>query len=371
MRYKETEQFVAENVNQAIWLRLKRLSSSQLCKKIIEKNSPSLDPQVIEKKAIGMSSAVRSAFGYWDTKEGGLNSKILSRYYALLQITIAEQTSSKNPKADLSSVQKHTEYGHGLYTQRTSAGQFPDNLMVGCLKSGHFYSYVKSLGHNVKSHADDKRPRSADELSDKNAISLTDLLLRVPELQNVTREFLGKNQLSFQFGHAQQNSFDRSEKNDPERGHFTFAAIYPHKADISIETLDGYGFEIKDLEWESPVGSGGRYIVGKVFHPKEDLWWNSVESYKSGYCGTSLVVPYWGMKDPFVLHLAILYAFSIVVRYLPETWYEIEHGELDYIRSLLEHYLVIVDNVLPNMAVERLTQTNLRVVQPGSMSAPI
>ncbi|QFT56231.1 hypothetical protein FIU95_16915 [Microbulbifer sp. THAF38] len=37
MRYKETEWFVAENTNQAIWLRLKRLSSSQLCKKIIKK----------------------------------------------------------------------------------------------------------------------------------------------------------------------------------------------------------------------------------------------------------------------------------------------------------------------------------------------
>jgi hypothetical protein len=69
--------------------------------------------------------------------------------------------------------------------------------------------------------------------------------------------------------------------------------------------------------------------------------------------------------------LAILYAFSIVVRYLPETWHSIEHGSLDNVRALLEHYLVIVDNVLPHLAVERLTQKRLLVVHPGSMNAPV
>lgn len=372
MKYRDTERFVADDVSEATWLRLKRLSSSQLCKRVIEKNSPELTPDILEKKSLGMSSAVRSAFGYWDTKEGGLNSRILSRYYALLQITIAEQISSSDPKADLASVQKHTEYGHGLYTQRTEDGLFPNNMMVGCLKSGHFYSYVKSLGFNIKEHADDKRPRSADELEGKTAISLSDLLRRVPELQGVLKEYLGKDPLSFQFGHAQKNMMDRSEKIDPEKGNFTYAAIYPHGANVTPEQISEYGFEIEQIEWETPRNVEDEpYLVGKVFHAKNDLWWNSVESCKSGYCGTSIVVPYWGMKDQFVLHLAILYTFSIVVRYLPEVWYEIEHGELDYIRAMLEHYLVIVDKVLPKAAVERLTKTNLRVAQPGGMNAPI
>lgn len=372
MKYKNTERFVANNITEATWLRLKRLSSSQLCKRIIEKNCVGLTREVIEKKSIGMSSAVRSAFGYWDTKEGGLNSKILSRYYALLQITIAEQIASDDPKTDLTSVQKHTEYGHGLYTQRIDVGTFPDNIMVGCLKSGHFYSYVKSLGFNIKAHADDSRPRSVEELSGKNAISLSDLLRRVPELQGVINEYLGMEPLSFHFGHAQRNMTDRSEKNDPQKGHYTFAAIYPHGANVDIEDFSTYDFEIQELEWESSKNTNEEcYLVGKVYHPKDNLWWNSVESYKSDYCGTSVVVPYWGMKDLFVLHLAILYAFSIVVRYLPEIWHEIEHGQLDYIRALLEHYLVIVDNVLPRIAVERLTKTNLQVAQPGGMNAPI
>lgn len=372
MKYENTERFVANDITEATWLRLKRLSSSQLCKRIIEKNCICLTPEVIEKKSIGMSSAIRSAFGYWYTKEGGLNSKILSRYYALLQITIAEQISSDDPKTDLTSVQKHTEYGHGLYTQRIDVGTFPDNIMVGCLKSGHFYSYVKSLGFNIKDHADDSRPRNSEELSGKNAISLSDLLRRVPELQGVISEYLGMEPLSFHFGYAQRNMIDRSEKIDSQNGHYTFAAIYPHGTNFDIEDFNTYDFEIKELEWESPKNTSGKsYLVGKVYHPQTNLWWNSVESYKSDYCGTSIVTPYWGMKDLFVLHLAILYAFSIIVRYLPEIWHEIEHGKLDYIRALLEHYLVIVDNVLPRIAVERLTKTNLQVAQPGGMNAPI
>ncbi len=244
--------------------------------------------------------------------------------------------------------------------------------MVGCLKSGHFYSYVKSLGFNIKVHADDKRPRSAEELSGKNAISLSDLLRRIPELQGVVKEYLGNDPLSFQFGHAQRNMVDRSEKNDPDNGHYTFAAIYPHGSDVSVDEFNTYGFEIKEVEWETQRREEDQpYLIGRVYHPKDVLWWNSVESYKSGYCGSSIVVPYWGMKDQFVLHLTILYALSIVVRYLPEVWYEIEHGEFDYIRMMLEHYLVIVDNVLPNIAVERLTKPNLIIVQPGGMNSPI
>ena len=95
-------------------------------------------------------------------------------------------------------------------------------------------------------------------------------------------------------------------------------------------------------------------------------------TYKSGYCGTSWIVPLWGtIQDPFIIHFVVLYALSIVVRYLPSLWHEIEYGDLDHIRALIEHYIVIVDGVLPQMAVERITGKRLQVVHPGSMQAPV
>ncbi|HIC0422285.1 hypothetical protein [Klebsiella quasipneumoniae] len=60
-----------------------------------------------------------------------------------------------------------------------------------------------------------------------------------------------------------------------------------------------------------------------------------------------------------------------MVRYLTETWYEIEHGKLDHMNSFLENYLAIFDSVLPKLAVERLTKTHLVVTSPDSMNSPI
>ncbi len=79
------------------------------------------------------------------------------------------------------------------------------------------------------------------------------------------------------------------------------------------------------------------------------------------------MVPYWGGDDVFTLHFVILYAFSIVTRYLPSLWHEIEDGKLDHLRSLLEHYLVIVDNVLPKIALERMTGDSVHAIQSGSV----
>lgn len=65
-----------------------------------------------------------------------------------------------------------------------------------------------------------------------------------------------------------------------------------------------------------------------------------------------------------------LYALSIVVRYLPLLWHEIEDGGLDHIRALIEHYISVFDNVLPKLAIERITGRRLIAVMPGSLEGP-
>jgi len=111
-------------------------------------------------------------------------------------------------------------------------------------------------------------------------------------------------------------------------------------------------------------------IADQVVHPKNKYWHQCVDLYKSGYSGTSIVVPFWGLRDPFIIHFIILYALSIVVRYLPSLWHDIEDGELNHMRALIEQYLAIVDNVLPRLAVEMITGKKLVVVHPGSLMAP-
>lgn len=382
MSSQKTERFVATDVNGAIWLRLKRLTSSQICKKIIQKNHPSLQEIEYINKSIGMSSAIRSAIGYWETENGGLNSKILSRYYALLQISLAEQISSGDPKDDLKAVQKHTESGHGLFTKSIENDTFPDNILIGCLRGGHFYSYANNIGIDIKKYSSERRPRNDKELQESQTYTLTDLLRRIPELRVQIKEILGKNPLSFQIGHATRNVLSRSRAwtqqgispSPSSFPGFTYAAIYPNGIEITAEELNSYNLGIADIEMEAKENItefDDDYFIGKVFHPEGEQWWEHVLTHKSGYCGTSTIVPFWGTQDPFVLHLVVFYALSIIVRYLPETWYEIEHGKLDYMNSFLENYLAIFDSVLPKLAVERLTKTDLVVTSPDSINSPI
>lgn len=387
---KRPERLVADDVSEVIWLRLRRLTSIQLCRKIIQKRNPQLNSEIIDRKADGMAWSVKSALGYWDTKSGGLNSKVLSRYYALLQLSIAEQIASSNPKDDLPTIQRHTENGHGLFTVQKPDTDFPMDFLIGCLRSGHFASYCKNLGLDIQPFSFEKRPRkyadiSKDEIS--KVISLGDLLRRIPEMQPVISEYLGLGPLSFQIGYAQRNIAIQAEKRAEhirKTGSFsaklpssdqetitTFVAIYPHGENISEVELNGFELPIKNIVKNENDGDNEDHFIGELQHSPTHTWWNFIETYKSGYCGTSVIVPFLGATDPLLLHLIILYAFSIIVRYLPERWHEIEDGRLDHIRALIEHYLVVVDNVLPKLVVERLTGTRMVASQSGSWNAPI
>jgi hypothetical protein len=95
------EQLVAENVAEAVWLRLRRLTSPTLCGRIIAARAAHLPPEVSAQKGREVASSVSSALGYWQSEAASLNAKVLTRYYALLQISIAEQVASPSSTADL------------------------------------------------------------------------------------------------------------------------------------------------------------------------------------------------------------------------------------------------------------------------------
>ena len=114
------ERIVADAPDELIWIRLARLRSSKLCESLLREkiaqqgaSAKELSEEVLQKKAIGVSSAIDSGIGYWKAESDALNSWILSRYYALLQMTIAEQVASITNDDDLASIQRHTVFGHG------------------------------------------------------------------------------------------------------------------------------------------------------------------------------------------------------------------------------------------------------------------
>lgn len=384
------EQLVAENVSEAVWLRFRRLTSATLCSRVVATRAPSLKKELVEQKGREIASSVRGALGYWDSTTTSLNAKALTRYYALLQISIAEQLASPASIPNLSEVQRYTESGHGLWAISSPGKEFPSGYMVACRTRGHFHEYCRFKGIDLAAYASKARPDSWDELStDEQArlVSLGDLFRRIPELQPIIGEALGIEPLSFHVGQSMLKDMaglERMQEHPQETGEMLFAppvtgpstitciGIYPHGQRLSADNLNSFGLPIKNIRPAKDEVSGSEYFVGDLTHPSDKVWFQCLETYKSGYCGTSVIVPFWGgITDPFIIHLVTLYALSIVVRYLPSLWHEIENGKLDHVRALIEHYLAIVDNVLPQIAIERITGRRLIAVQPGSLLGPV
>jgi len=391
---QKVERLVADNAQEALRLRLRRMTSATICERMLADKHPTMPPELRKSKAEGVASAVRSALGYWETTPTALNARLLSQYYFALQLSIAEQVAGADESASLETIQRHTEQGHGLGTLRGSHGAFPDNYFVAALKSGHFASYCKASGHDLGAFAFDQRPRSWSKLKDEDTsrlVSLTDLLRRIPELRPLIYECLAQPPLSFHLVHATKNFELEAEKHSehirrtgrfppspiggPSDGtskttYVLFSTGFGGGEGVTAAFLSGLGFPIKNIVAQKEDEDASPSFIGEYVHPANEFWWQSLPLYKAA-TGTSIIVPLWRTHELFIIHFVTLYALSIVVRYLPSLWHEIENGTLDHIRALLDHYTSVVDVVLPKMGIERITGSRLHLVYPGSGSSPV
>jgi hypothetical protein len=81
--------YFGTNIDELIRLRISRLKSVEIARKLIKekyiKSGIEFDEKLLSEKAKGLSSTIESALNYLSITEKGLNAKILSRYYAFLQ----------------------------------------------------------------------------------------------------------------------------------------------------------------------------------------------------------------------------------------------------------------------------------------------
>jgi hypothetical protein len=372
------ERIVTTDFLETIWLRFGRLTSKTLARQVIAARAPGMTADALDRKAEGVASAVRSALGYWQTPATALGARILTRYYAFLQATIAEQVAGDDPTVDLSSVQRHTEMGHGLGIVQDSDA-FPHAMHVFARSSGHFASYAKFRGLALAEFVIENRIKQWSDVRNEDRhklVSVADVLLRLPELQLLAPECLGRPALSFRVAHSSRNQhpsiFGRTKP--PPGDKVTYASILvPPSAVITEDWVNSLKLPVANIKAVETVESehDKPHFVGEVRHPNDELWWSHFEHYKSDHTGTSIIAPLWGKADAAILHLVALYALSIVVRYLPSLWHRVERGDLDHVRALLEGCLSIFDHVGPGIALERITGVRLLLAQPGGMNAPI
>ena len=81
----------------------------------------------------------------------------------------------------------------------------------------------------------------------------------------------------------------------------------------------------------------------------------------------ALIRPIFGTVDEYrAVCVALLYGLSIVVRYRPSIWRRVQEGDLDHMRVLIEAFLAVVERVLPEQFLEKITARRVFAKQPGS-----
>ncbi|EEX94062.1 hypothetical protein VIA_001220 [Vibrio orientalis CIP 102891 = ATCC 33934] len=377
---------IANDPNKLVWLRLKQLASVEVCKNLIKDKcnrlGHTLTEEIIARKSVGLASAVDSALGYWQEKPTSLNSWVLSRYYALLQLTIAEQVSSSSNQSDLASVQKHTEQGHGLAIWLKGIENPLDYRIYG-LKGGHFYSYAKHLGLAPKVWSADKRAKDDSDLKSSPSISIKELFQFIPELEPVLYSFIQESSCCLHIGHSSENSRYEEEIRtqnmelglfnwDVPKRSFTYVDIYENLDNpINLELILSTKIPLNNISVTSnECSSEGAIYTGTLTHEKGQLWWSEIEHYKSSFTGSMFVSPMFGqVNDVVVRHFFLLYGLSILVRYTPDVWHEIKAGSYDNIGSLIEYYLTTFEEVIPLLMLDRITGKVHSTAQPGSMQS--
>lgn len=350
---------MANNPSEIIWLHIKQLTSEQVSKNLIKEkyhlNGKSINEELLEMKALGLSSSIKNALGFWGERPTALNSWILSRYYAILQFTLAEQVSSCNNNSNLSEIQKHTEQGHGLAIWHKDIDN-PLDYIIYPLKSGHFNSYTKFLGFNTQSEYSEKRIKRHDELSNlRFSVSIKDLFTNIAELEQVLVSFIQTPSNCLHIGHSSKNyeyiQTLKEEKKKNTRDYSNSNFIIDVIPEFTYVNVIGYNYNPIDLDIivnskiplkeiqlnseESKQYPDHTIFTGKLYHTQK-IWWNAINTYKSEYTGTMYITPLFDeIYDPIIRHFLLLYGLSIIVRYMPDVWQDITSGKQNHIGALL------------------------------------
>ena len=376
---------LSENPIEQLWLYLSRLESVPLARKAILARAHSagtaLTPTLLDKKAVGVAYALRSAHDYLAAPNDSLTKRVLSGYYAMMSFLSAVLVADPASRYDLEELESATKFGHGLGSIDDESSPFPIAQKVYVTSNGFLHRYLKHIGVDPTDIKISQRFTRVDELSEADRgrlMSLDALLARVPELTEFYFEVTGRTPLAVQVFAAKRTldtTFDTAFLRRKEPAKARWVGLRGHGFDpTAAEQITGHlGMPLTEVQLETDVPTGEVYWTGSVAIPDGlNYWHEALRLYKSPMCPSSWYRPVFErIDDPLVLHFCTLYLLSILVRYRPKLWREITEGELTEHFALLRSYLSIVDRVIPELVLGRILGRQILCALPGGLNAPL
>jgi hypothetical protein len=137
---------------------------------------------------------------------------------------------------------------------------------------------------------------------------------------------------------------------------------------VPEENLLTAGWPMTEITLLSTDAENGKVFRGRVDHTERKFWHEALKLHHSPFQeGPTLIIPVLGgIGDHRVLSVIILYALSILVRYMPSSWRRVEGGDWDEHLALIKNAVAVFERLLPEQFLESIIGERIVVRQPGS-----
>lgn len=141
-----------------------------------------------------------------------------------------------------------------------------------------------------------------------------------------------------------------------------------HWGRIAQTRLESAGWPIAEFS-RIPDTPKGQIFRARVDHPENNYWSEALPTHQSPFenSGALILPPLSDLNEYRVIAMAVLYALSILVRYMPRTWRRVEGGDLDQHLALVKTALGVFERILPQEFLEAITGERVVATQPGSL----
>jgi hypothetical protein len=370
-RSRTVRRITAERPVDGIWANLTQFGSVKLAYKLVERraneNDTTLSVDQIHTKAAGLAFTVRNAADYFRSAPNeSLNRRILSLYYGSLALAFAEMLASPFGASDLDEVEGMTKQGHGLFTVPSATDDF-GTIHVGVLASGFFPRWATFLGHSTNEYprSKPKTPSDLEKIPSIYVATIGELLSTIPELGAL---FLDVYSLEPSWIIPM---FD-VESNHLLRGNAvgsSYVRFFDKSARITADRLRMTHWPIAELAQVETDGESGNVYRTRVDHAGFDYWHDVLPIHHSPFTesGTLILPALAGVSEYRAISLVVLYALSILVRYMPSAWRRVEGGDWDHHSALLIRMLDVFERMVPQQYLESITGDKVYSSLPGGL----